>query len=73
MRQAFIVSPVRTPVGTFGGALRSVSVEQLGATVAQAVLQRSGVDPERMLKSLVARAGVVWISDNTRGHLYRIP
>ena len=48
MRQAFIVSPVRTPVGTFGGALRSVSVEDLGATVARAVLQRSGVDPERI-------------------------
>ena len=27
MRQAFIVSPVRTPVGTFGGALRTLSVE----------------------------------------------
>ena len=45
MRQAFIVSPVRTPVGAFGGALRSVSVEVLAATVVQALLERSRVDP----------------------------
>jgi acetyl-CoA C-acetyltransferase len=45
MRHAFIVAPVRTPVGAFGGALRSVGVEVLAATVVQAVLERSRVDP----------------------------
>ncbi|MET7508503.1 acetyl-CoA C-acetyltransferase [Streptomyces albidoflavus] len=48
MRRAAIVSPVRTPVGTFGGALRSVPVEDLAATVIKAVVERSGVDPERI-------------------------
>jgi acetyl-CoA C-acetyltransferase len=48
MRQACIVTPVRTPVGAFGGALRPVGVEALGATVVQAVLQRSGIDPARI-------------------------
>jgi acetyl-CoA C-acetyltransferase len=33
MRRAAIVAPVRTPVGTFGGSLRPVSVEALAATV----------------------------------------
>jgi acetyl-CoA C-acetyltransferase len=48
MRRAAIVSPVRTPVGAFGGALRPVPVEDLAATVIQAVLERTGIDPERI-------------------------
>ncbi|MFD6350126.1 acetyl-CoA C-acetyltransferase [Streptomyces roseolus] len=48
MRRAAIVSPVRTPVGAFGGALRPVAVEDLAATVIKAVVERSGVDPERI-------------------------
>ena len=47
-RRAAIVSPVRTPVGTFGGSLRDVPVEELAADVIKAVLARSGVDPERI-------------------------
>ncbi len=45
MRRAAIVAPVRTPVGRFGGALRDVPVERLGAIVARAVVERSGIDP----------------------------
>ena len=45
MRRAAIVSPVRTPVGTFGGSLKDVSVEDLAATVVKEVVSRSGVDP----------------------------
>jgi acetyl-CoA C-acetyltransferase len=48
MRRAAIVSPLRTPVGTFGGALRDVPVEDLAATVVRAVVARSGIDPERL-------------------------
>jgi len=45
MRRAAIVSPLRTPVATFGGALRTVAVEDLASTVIQALLQRTGIDP----------------------------
>lgn len=45
MRRAAIVSPVRTPVGTFGGALRPLAAEDLAALVITAVVARSGVDP----------------------------
>ncbi len=45
MRRAAIVSPVRTPVGAFGGALRPVSVEKLGSVVVTEVLKRTGLDP----------------------------
>ena len=48
MRRAAIVCPVRTPIGAFGGALRSVPVEQLGATVAREIVRRSGLDPARL-------------------------
>ncbi|MFG2657312.1 acetyl-CoA C-acetyltransferase [Streptomyces sp. NPDC048425] len=48
MRRAAIVSPVRTPVGAFGGALRTVPVEDLAATVIKAVIERTGIDPERI-------------------------
>jgi acetyl-CoA C-acetyltransferase len=48
MRRAAIVSPVRTPVGAFGGALRSVPVEDLAGPVITAVVERSGIDPERI-------------------------
>ena len=46
MKRAAIVSPVRTAVGRFGGALRSIPVEDLGAVVVKAVLERSGLKPE---------------------------
>ncbi|MET9215667.1 MULTISPECIES: acetyl-CoA C-acetyltransferase [unclassified Nocardia] len=48
LRRAAIVAPTRTPVGTFGGSLRDVPVEDLGATVVRAVVERSGIDPERI-------------------------
>jgi acetyl-CoA C-acetyltransferase len=48
VRRAAIVSPWRTPVGTFGGSLRDVPVEDLAATVVRAVVARSGIDPERL-------------------------
>ena len=48
MRRAAIVTPVRTPVGVFGGALRSVPVETLAAEAIKAVVGRSGIDPERI-------------------------
>lgn len=48
MRRAAIVSPLRTPVGAFGGTLRPLPAEDLAALVLKAVVERSGVDPERI-------------------------
>lgn len=48
MRRAAIVSPLRTPIGAFGGGLRPVPVEELGAIVARAVVERTGLDPARI-------------------------
>jgi acetyl-CoA C-acetyltransferase len=48
MRRAAIVSPLRTPVGTFGGSLRPVPVEELAAITIRALLERTGIDPMRI-------------------------
>ena len=48
MRDAAIVSPVRTPVGSFGGSLREVPAEDLGALVIRELLARTGLDPDRV-------------------------
>lgn len=48
MRRAAIVTPVRTPVGKFLGALKDVPAERLAAAVIEAVVARSGVDPARI-------------------------
>ena len=46
MRRAAIVSPLRTPVGTFGGSLRPLRAEDLAAHIIKAVVARSQVAPE---------------------------
>ncbi|UOE93084.1 acetyl-CoA C-acetyltransferase [Alkalihalobacillus sp. LMS39] len=43
-----IVSAVRTPIGNFGGMLKSVSAVQLGTIVIKEVLNRAGVLPEEV-------------------------
>ena len=48
MKRAAIVRPLRTPIGAFGGGLRGVPVEELGATVAREVIKRTGLDPARL-------------------------
>jgi len=48
MRRAAIVCPLRTPVGTFGGSLRTLPVEALGAAVVRALLERTRIDPARI-------------------------
>jgi acetyl-CoA C-acetyltransferase len=45
MRRAAIVAPLRTPVGTFGGALRPLRAEALAAHIIKAVVAQSNVDP----------------------------
>ncbi|WP_343702497.1 acetyl-CoA C-acyltransferase [Chitinophaga sp.] len=48
MKEVFIVSTARTPIGSLGGALAAVPVTQLGATVIKAALERAGVSPEQV-------------------------
>ena len=45
MRNAVIVSAVRTPVGSFGGSLKDISAAQLGAIVIKEAVKRAGIQP----------------------------
>ncbi len=44
MKEAYIVSAVRTPIGSFGGKLASLTATQLGAIAIKAALQKAGVE-----------------------------
>jgi acetyl-CoA C-acetyltransferase len=43
MKEVFIVSAVRTPIGSFNGALSAIPATQLGALVMKAALEKAGV------------------------------
>jgi acetyl-CoA C-acetyltransferase len=45
MREAVIVSAVRTPTGKFLGALKGFTAPQLGALVVAEAVRRAGIDP----------------------------
>ncbi|EIV92835.1 acetyl-CoA C-acetyltransferase [Frankia sp. QA3] len=45
MRDAVICEPIRTPVGGFGGLLRSLQAVELAAAVVRALLERTGLPP----------------------------
>lgn len=48
LRRAAIVSPIRTAVGKFQGALGSMTAGELGAVVLKALVERTKIDPERI-------------------------
>ena len=48
MRRAAIVSPIRTAVGKFLGALAPMTAGDLGATILTALMERTRIDPERI-------------------------
>ena len=61
MREVVIVSAVRTPMGSFGGALSSVPAPQLGAAAIAGALKKAGVDPklvDEVYMGNVLQAGV---------------
>ena len=45
MKEVYIVSLARTPIGSFGGKLSGFSAVELGSKAVKAALDRSGVDP----------------------------
>src|SRR5262245_46688557 len=45
MRDAVIISAVRTPTGKFLGSLKEFSAPQLGAIVVREAVRRAGIDP----------------------------
>ena len=46
MKEVVIVSAVRTPVGSFGGALKSLTAAELGTQCAKEAIKRAGITPD---------------------------
>jgi acetyl-CoA C-acetyltransferase len=44
MKEVYIISAVRTPMGSFGGSLKGFSAPQLGAVAIKGVLEKAGVN-----------------------------
>ena len=44
MKEVYIVSAVRTPIGSFGGSLKDVSATRLGAAAIKGAIQHAGID-----------------------------
>ena len=50
MKEAVIVSAVRTPLGSFNGTLANVGATQLGALVIEEAIKRAGTPRKRSMK-----------------------
>ncbi|HRN90860.1 MAG TPA: acetyl-CoA C-acyltransferase [Ferruginibacter sp.] len=46
MKEVYVLSAVRTPIGSFGGSLKSLSATQLGAIAIRGAVEKAGIKPE---------------------------
>jgi acetyl-CoA C-acetyltransferase len=53
MKEVYIVSAVRTPMGSFGGSLASVSATKLGAVAIKGALDRISLNPNEVQEVLM--------------------
>ncbi|MGB9668381.1 MAG: thiolase family protein [Thermosulfidibacteraceae bacterium] len=61
MREVYILSAVRTPIGNFLGALSNIPAPKLGAIVIREAVKRAGIKPEdvdEVIMGQVVQAGV---------------
>jgi acetyl-CoA C-acetyltransferase len=52
-RTVYIVSAVRTPMGSFGGSLKDFSATQLGGIAIKAAVERAGLNPAQVQEVLM--------------------
>lgn len=48
MKEVYIISAVRTPMGSFGGSLKGFSATQLGAVAIKGAVEKAGIKPEQV-------------------------
>lgn len=48
MNEVVIVSAVRTPMGSFGGSLKTLTATQLGAVAIKAAVEKAGITPQQV-------------------------
>lgn len=52
-RTVYLVSAVRTPMGSFGGSLKDFSAPQLGAIAIKAAIEKAGIQPDQVQEVLM--------------------
>jgi len=48
MKEVYIISAVRTPMGSFGGSLKDFSATQLGAVAIKGAVEKAGITPQQV-------------------------
>lgn len=48
MKEVYVISAVRTPMGSFGGALKGVSATQLGAEAIKGAIKKAGIESDQV-------------------------
>ncbi|WP_437883155.1 acetyl-CoA C-acetyltransferase [Pseudomonas sp. LRF_L74] len=56
MKDALIVSPLRTPIGKFGGALAALTADQLAAGLIKTLMERLDVPPASLDEVIVSQS-----------------
>jgi len=56
MREVYILSAARTPIGKFGGSLASLTAADLGVVAAQAAIERAGIRPDEIEETIFGNA-----------------
>ncbi|MCK8516188.1 acetyl-CoA C-acetyltransferase [Methylonatrum kenyense] len=64
MQDVVIVAAGRSPVGSFNGALASLSGAQIGAQVLKAVLERTGVQPDQVDEVILGQVLTAGVGQN---------
>ena len=67
MKEVVIVSACRTPIGSFGGSLKSVSAADLGAITVKEAIKRAGIAPEWKSYPLLRRCRPKICNDSSSG------
>jgi acetyl-CoA C-acetyltransferase len=64
MKDAVIISAVRTPIGKFQGALKSLRAPELGAIVVRAAVERAGIAPEQVDEAIMGNVVSAGLGQN---------
>lgn len=48
MKEVYIISAVRTPIGSFGGVLKDISATRLGAAAIKGALEKAGIEGRKV-------------------------
>ena len=47
-KEVYVISAVRTPIGSFGGVLSSLTAPQLGAIAIKGAVEKAGIDKSKV-------------------------